>query len=991
MRTCFTFQLALRALSAFGFLVLVAHSAPAQMVSPSTPGVLAGTVADPSGAVIPNAAIAVQRDGIAPVTATSDGLGRFTVSGLAPGVYEVQAQAPGFQIGQLHAVRIAAGATQHVTLTLAIQVEQQQVEVSADTLDTSPANNGGAIVMKGEDLRALSDDPDELSQQLQAIAGGDQDTGGTQFYVDGFSAGKLPPKSSIREIRINQNPFSAQYDQLGWGRIEILTKPGTDKLHGDVWMQGNNSPWNAPNPFVQSQPPYHSFQFDTDANGPVKKAASWFMGIYGQNAINESIVNAEILDSSFNPVAYTQAVNSPSTVLSLSPRFDLQWGKVQTLSVRYQLSRNTASNSGVGQFELASQAVDSSNVEQLIQLSDSQAYSPNLLNETRFQYTRDRNSQAPRSADPTIAVQGGFTGGGSNAGFNHDNQDRYELQDILRIAHGTHDITFGGRLRATRDANYSRGGFNGQYTFASLTSYQITEQGRAAGLTPAQIRANGGGASLFTQTEGDPAVVASMIDAGLFAEDNWKARPDLTLSYGLRYETQTNIGDHADFGPRLGIAWSVPGEKNKPPRAVIRGGAGIFYERFDSNAILQARRQNGVTEREIVIANPDFYPNVCSTDPEACSSAPQLAPAIYQVSPRLRAPYSTTFNLGIDKPIGKHVSISANYQVTRGNHQFMTLNVNAPLPGTYDPADPTSGTRPLGTDQNIYEYNSEGREFGQRLNINGNLRTKSAGLFGYYRIGKAEGNTSGLGSFPSNQYDPMQDYGRASWDVRNRAFVGGYTHLPWNFSLNPFFIIQSSHPFNIVVGQDLNGDTQFNDRPAFATDLTRPSVVRTKWGNFDTEPQKGQRLIPINYGTGPGLLIANLRLNRSFHFGPKLPEPPAPPAPLAGKDAKPAPATNGTKPAPTPNAPVPSKDAKTTPPATAKPGAKPAKPEKKEIERKYTWSIGVSAQNVLNHPNLAQPVGVLGSPLFGQSTALANNWGNGSADRSIELETSFRF
>jgi hypothetical protein len=322
----------------------------------------------------------------------------------------------------------------------------------------------------------------------------------------------------------------------------------------------------------------------------------------------------------------------------------------------------------------------------------------------------------------------------------------------------------------------------------------------------------------------------------------------------------------------------------------------------------------------------------------------------------------------------------------------MTLNVNAPLPGTYNPADPNSGKRPLGTDQNIYQYNSNGNWFGQRLNINGNLRTKRAGLFGFYRIGKVEADTSGLGSFPSNQYDPMQDFGRASWDVRNRAFLGGYTHIPGGFSLNPFFILQSSHPFNIVVGQDLNGDTQFNDRPAFATDLSRPSVVRTKWGNFDTAPLPGQKVIPINYGTGPGVLIANLRLNRSFNFGPKLPEPPPPPpapAATASKDAKPS--TTASAPA----APAPAKDANTAPAKDGKAAqpanAKPAKAEKKEIERKYTWSIGISAQNILNHPNFAQPVGVLGSPLFGQSTALANMWGNASADRSISLETSFRF
>jgi hypothetical protein len=954
MRSCFILRLSRRALLAFSLLLCATLCASAQLVSPSSPGTLSGTVVDPTGAVIPQASITVQRDGNPPLTATSDGLGRFTVTGLTPGAYDIQAQAPGFRATRLHNIRITAGSTRTVTVTLAIEVEQQQVEVNADTLDSSPENNGGAIVIKGEDLRALSDDPDELAQQLQAIAGTDPETG-AEMYVDGFSATKLPPKSSIREIRINQNPYSAQYDSLGWGRIEILTKPGTDQLHGDYWMQGTNSPWDARNPFVKSQPPYYSYEFETDVNGPVKKIASYFLSMYGQKGINSSIINAEILDSSFNPIAFTQAVDTPSSTLNVSPRFDIQWGKIQTLSLRYQFSRNIASNTGVGQFELASQAFDSGNTEQVLQFSDSQAYNPHLLNETRFQYTRDRNSQTPHSSAPTIAVEGGFTGGGNNSGFNRDNQDHYELQDLLRISRGNHDITVGARLRAGRDANYSTGNFNGQYTFASLSAYQITAQGMQAGMTPAQIRAAGGGASLFTQTEGTPGVVVTTVDAALFGEDNWKLNPNVTLSYGLRFETQTNISDHADFGPRIGLAWSVPGEKNKPPRAVIRGGAGVFYQRFDSNAILQARRQNGITEREIVIGNPDFYPSLCTSDPAACAAIPQTAPTIYQVNPSLRAPYTITAGLGIDKPIGKYVSLSVNYQFTRGDHLFLTRNINAPLPGTYNPADPTSGIRPLGTDQNIYQYNSQGESLGSRFNINGNLHTRRAGLFGFYRLSNLLSDTGGLGSFPSNQYDPQQDYGRAPYDIRNRGFLGGYTRLPWRFSINPFFIVQSSKPFNIVVGEDLNGDTQFNDRPAFATDLTRPSVVRTKWGAFDTSPIPGQKIIPVNYGIGPGVLIANLRLNRSFNFGPKLPEPPAPPAPAA---AAPKPA---------------------------------AKPEKKEIERRYTWSIGISAHNVLNHPNFAQPVGVLGSPLFGVSTALSNIWGNASTGRSINLESFFRF
>ena len=225
-----------------------------------------------------------------------------------------------------------------------------------------------------------------------------------------FSGGKLPPKSAIREIRINQNPYSAQYDTLGFGRIEIFTKPGTDKLHGEYWMQGNDSPWNAPNPFVTSQPPYHSYLFDGDLNGPLSKTASVFAGIFGQNAVNDAIINAVVLDAANNPVPLTQAVSSTSSTLNVSPRFDLQWGKVQTLSLRYQLERNTSANAGVGQFELASQGYSSANTEQVLQFSDAQAYGAKLLNETRFQYIRDRNSQTPQTNAPTLVHRGGDLG-----------------------------------------------------------------------------------------------------------------------------------------------------------------------------------------------------------------------------------------------------------------------------------------------------------------------------------------------------------------------------------------------------------------------------------------------------------------------------------------------------------------------------------------------------------------------------------------------------
>ena len=270
-------------------------------------GNIHGTVTDPSGAVIPSASISLSNsEGFSKAT-TSGRDGTYVIDHLMPGRYALSVSATGFAPVDSLEVLVYSDKTTVQNIALKIPVETQQVTVSDQGVgvDTAPESNASSLVIKGKDLDALSDDPDELQSELTALAGPAAGPNGGQIYIDGFTGGQLPPKSSIREIRINQNPFSAQYDKLGYGRIEILTKPGTDKFHGSVMMNGNDSAFNSLNPFVTSEPSYYSTFMMGNAGGALNKTGSWFASIFRRDNQSNSIINAELLDSNGNPYNYT--------------------------------------------------------------------------------------------------------------------------------------------------------------------------------------------------------------------------------------------------------------------------------------------------------------------------------------------------------------------------------------------------------------------------------------------------------------------------------------------------------------------------------------------------------------------------------------------------------------------------------------------------------------------------------------------------------------
>jgi len=984
------------------FFVLIAVPLLAQ--NPS--GTLRGKITDPSGAVIPQASVTAPAPAGKTANAVTNDQGIYEIKGLAPGNYTVTAVAKGFAVDTEQNVAIAAGQTQQFdfALQIAVQPEKIQVQEEGTTVSVSPSENATSIIIKGKDLEALSDDPDELQSELEALAGPSAGPNGGQIYIDGFTGGQIPPKSSIREIRINQNPFSAQYDTLGYGRIEIFTKPGTDKFHGSFFVNGNDSAFNAIwSPVEVEQPPYHSEIFNGDFSGPLGKNASFFVNAERRDINSVSIVDATVLNSNFLPVALNQAISNPSTRTNVSPRLDFQLGKNNTLSVRYQFTRNSQQNQGIGQFSLfPSQAFNLSDTEHTLQISDTQVINSNVVNETRFQYIRDSNNQSPLITPAlTLSVLGGFTSGGNNTGTVLDYANHFELQNYTSIVHHNHLIKFGGRLRATTDANQAQSDFNGMYTFPSLTAYANA----VSGIVCAPTSQNPCGPTQFSIARGQAQFQVSLVDAGLYAEDEWKIRPNMTLNYGLRFETQNGISDHADIAPRVSFAWGLGGTKKTQPKTVIRAGSGLFYNRFAYNLVLQSERlnPNGTGQTQFVATNPPYYPTPTASQIASLIASSTTSPTYFQIAPNLRAPYTIQSAVSVERQLSKSATVAVTYLNSLGDHQFFIRNVNAPLPGTYNPLT-TSGVRPLSSaygNDNLFQYDSEGvyRQNELIANFRVNMGTKLS-LFGFYTLNYADsdlgtgsptsvggggggfssGGATSTPEFVSNPYDPMADYGRASFDTHDRGLLGGTITLPYSFRLSPFMVVNSGSPYNLTVGQDLYGFDTFNERPAFVSSTTcaarvqSGNVVCTPLGTFNNAPALGQVVVPINSGTGPTNFTLNLRLSKTFAFGPETKGAGAT-GPRGGGGGRGGPGGGGLG------------GRGLTGGGGSNPFGSPPS------NRRYNLTFSVSARNSVNRLNLGPPIADIDSPLAGRYYSLAAGpfSSSGNASRRIDLQMMFSF
>src|SRR6185369_607020 len=707
-------------------------------------GSLRGQVSDELGALVVGAAVTlIAADGTQKTTVTN-AEGTYTFNSIAPGQYAIRVASPGFTSYEKTEINIAAGPRTTQDVRLVVALEKQEITVTEDQgLNTDPAKNADALVLKGQDLDVLPDDPDALASAVQAMAGPSAGPNGGQIFIDGFTGGRMPPKESIREVRVNQNPFNAENNSIGFGNIEILTKPGADKLRGSTFYNFSDESLNSRNPFSPNRAPFQVRYFGGSLSGPVKKGKSSFFIDANRRVVDDNaIINATVLDSSLTPTPFNVALVTPNKFFSFSPRFDYQLNPANTLVVRYSYSRNEADNIGASDFSLSERAYSRSGNNQVLQLTETMIISPTLMNETRFQYNRNRSRQNGNNTVPTIVVQEAFTSGGSQIGLAHNDEDRWELQNYSMLTSGRHIMRFGVRARGVKITDFSPQNFGGTFTFSGGNAPQLDANNQIVldshsdpVLVPItsleryrrtllfqgnpNMRELGGGVTQFSIAGGNPEASVSQTEYGVFFQDEWRIRPNLTLTMGMRYENQTNIRSNLNFAPRLFFAWApggtnVGGNPGAPPssstpKMVIRGGMGVFYDRFGERATLLENRFNGVNQLDFRVFDPTtldlstFSLNGVTNVPTAASLATFASPQIVRrIADDFQAPTFVMTAINFERQLTKRLSmylVAFNY---RGKHLLRVRNINEPLPGTFDPDNPNNAARPFGNIGDIY-------------------------------------------------------------------------------------------------------------------------------------------------------------------------------------------------------------------------------------------------------------------------------------------------
>jgi Carboxypeptidase regulatory-like domain/TonB dependent receptor len=895
---------------------------------------LQGEVRDQRGDLIAGAHIRLSgSNGILRET-VSDGRGQFRFSKLETGSYALIAEARGFASRKEAVILSETPGVQRVSITLFPSIEES-IDVSdrPNEVALDPDRAAGAQTLNEEQLKILPDDPDQFLALLQSLATSSGGAAGqAAVTVDGFAhEGRLPPKSAIREVKVNSNIFSAEYDRPPYrgGRIDIYTKPGADSLHGSAFFNFNDAALNARDVFAPERAPVRTRRYGFQIGGPIApKRAGFLLDCETRDIYETTTINAVILDRNLQPANFTASAPAPKLLTLGSARADWQPTPAHTFIVRYDINRDRSRSQGVGGFDLPSRATGSRAASHSLRFAEAAVIGGAIFNEARVGVTFNDTVRRAFSNEPAIIVLGAFNDGGAEAQSLINKEWRMEISDNLSIAAGRHSLKLGAQINGRSVRDERRENYNGQFIFGGVIAPQLDAVNNVVignGGQPAMINISGleqyrrtlldlpgGVPARFSINRGEPAIDGRQWTMAIFAQDEWRWRPDSLISLGLRYEAQTNPADRTSLAPRLGIGYSPDRQR----RWVLRARAGLFYDRINLTLPLEALRFDGVRQQQVIIDAPSF------SDPFKGGVAVDVIPAIRRANPELRPPVSFQIQTGFERQIARGWKLEVSHYWSRGWGLLRSRNINAPL--VDDGIDPLSAPRPLGVKQNILQFEASGSLTGQvlfaGLNRSGG---KHLNIFSGYLWFNFHTDADQPFLLPQSSYDLQREWARPSWQARHRVFFVGLIDLPWGVRASTELNLASGIPYNVTTGRDNNGDGNFNDRPGVAA-AGLPNAIETSFGPLDPSAINGT--LRRNAGTNP--LSATVDLNVSRTFG------------LGGR--------------------------------------------RRGGDRRYQMAFNARANNLFNRANLGGIDGVLNSPFFGRAQIAA-------PARRVEIGVRFNF
>jgi hypothetical protein len=744
---------------------------------------VSGIVVDSDGAAVPNIAVLLRTPHGSLVNngnTVSDTNGHFHLLQVAPGNYQLQIPASyGFDLYKT-SIHIVSGVSPSFRIQLIPASVAENVTVAPETNQVD-LNTDGNRDQVSTDAKMLEKVPVFDQNYIAALTPFLDQTGiataGVTIIVDGVEMkGTGVSASAIAEAHINNDPYSAETNRPGKGRIEIITKSGTPQIHGTLNFTFRDSIIDAKNYFALSKPFEQKRIYEGSVTGPLgfdHKTTFLLSGTRQEDNL-QSIIRADI------PSGLVSAnVPTPLHDTEFAARFSHDFSPSHRVSLQYNVSDTIVHNQGVGGLILAQTGVNMQSREDDVIFNDRMIISPTLLNQLQLFFEKDYDPMRSVLAAQKIVVDGAFTAGGAQADF-LATENNLKINDIVSWSHKRHYIKFGVNIpNLSRRAWEDHSNRTGTWSYSSLADYQAN--------TPYS----------FTQQTGPGRTVFWINEIGTFLQDQIQLRPNLQASVGLRYDWQTYFKSIHDFAPRLSLAYST-----KDHKAIIRGGAGIFYDRTGAQPIADLKRYNGVIIRSFTILSPG-YPN-----PYPPSTDLTTLPAnLVQLAGDTHIPYTTNFSFGAERQLAKGLTVAATYRGTIGIDLFRSRDVNAPPPPFYN-------VRPNPEVGVVRQIESKGRQVGNALDLtlNGNTGRWFSGI-AQYTFSHTNNNTSGITWFPANQYSLAGEYGRADFDLHHRFNLLGTINEDHWLNLGIAAKLYSGTPYTETSGNDTFNTGILNARP----------------------------------------------------------------------------------------------------------------------------------------------------------------------------------